>query len=101
MATEAEEGEEKKQDKSSDQKRRFTRKLSKVFKKEDFAGIKNLFKSLPDYVAISLEASKILKEGQILVLNYHLPGYLRMCNWRLLYSLERDGYSYLNFFEKL
>lgn len=37
----------------------------------------------------------------MLVLNYHMPAHLRMCNWKLLYTLDRDGYSYINFFERL
>jgi hypothetical protein len=37
----------------------------------------------------------------MLVLSYHLPAVIRLQNWQLLFSLERDGYSHHTFFDKL
>lgn len=37
----------------------------------------------------------------MLVLTYHLPAVIRMNNWELLYSINRDGYSSENFFAKI
>lgn len=35
------------------------------------------------------------------VLSYHLPGGIRLCQWSLLFTPARDGFSHLTFFEKL
>lgn len=72
-----------------------------IFTKEQFKGITNLFKSLPDYHPIARDKSEILNKGQMLVLSYHLPAVIRLQNWQLLFSLSRDGYSHHTFFEKL
>ena len=37
----------------------------------------------------------------MLVLSYHLPAVIRLQNWELLFSLERDGYSHHTIFDKL
>ena len=72
-----------------------------TLQKSQIHGAKQLFKSLPDYTPITNEKSEILKTGQMLVLSYNLPAVIRMNNWELLYSINRDGYSYENFFERV
>jgi len=80
---------------------RYQKQVSTVYKKEDFVGVRNLFKSLPNYHALSFDKSRILSEGQMLVLSYNLPVFVKMCNWRLAFTLERDGQTIHNFFEKV
>lgn len=56
-----------------------------IFTKEQFKGITNLFKSLPDYHPIARDKSEILNSGQMLVLSYHLPAVIRLQNWQLIF----------------
>lgn len=77
------------------------KKGPRMLKKEQFSGSHSLFKSLPDYVPITIEESEILYAGQMKVLSYYLPAVVRLQNQRLLYSLNKHGFSYHTFFERL
>ena len=46
------------------------------------------------------EPSEILNEARVHVLTYHLPGTIRLSQWKKLFSVSRDGYSPLTFFDK-
>lgn len=46
------------------------------------------------------EKSEILNDHQISALVRELPSMIKMCDWRLVYSLNRDGISMLTFFER-
>lgn len=55
---------------------------------------------LIQYVPNKSEKSEILNDHQISALVAELPTMIKMCDWRLVYSLNRDGISMLTFFEK-
>ncbi len=55
---------------------------------------------LIQYVPNKSEKSEILNDHQISALVSELPSMIKMCDWRLIYSLNRDGISMLTFFEK-
>jgi hypothetical protein len=59
-----------------------------VFRKDQFKGSLNLFKSLPDYQPIAHDRSDILDIGQFLVLCYHLPAVNRLQNLTRLFTLN-------------
>jgi hypothetical protein len=46
------------------------------------------------------DKSEILNDYQISELVSELPSMSKMCDWELVYSLNRDGISMLTFFEK-
>jgi len=58
-------------------------------------------KCLPEFKPHTTEKSLILNPGMMHVLTYHLPSVIRMHDWSLLFSLNRDGYSHISFFDKL
>jgi hypothetical protein len=72
-----------------------------TIRKDQVHGALHLSKCLPDYQPLAHTRSEILTEGQIHVLTYHLPGTVRLQNWQLLYTIDRDGYSYVTFFDKI
>lgn len=52
------------------------------------------------YVPNKSEKSEILNDYQISALVAEFPSMVRMEDWQLVYSLNRDGISMLSFFEK-
>ena len=75
--------------------------MSIVVTKESFANMPMISSCLPDFKLMASEKSKVLNDGQMQVLSYHLPGTCRLSQWQLLFTTRRDGYSHFTFFEKL
>lgn len=56
--------------------------------------------SLPEYKPISKEKSEIIDASKRQLISYFLPALIRMREWTLLYSINRDGVSMQTFYAK-
>ena len=56
---------------------------------------------LPDFTPIRKHESKILDQQCFHLLTMYLPGLVKMREWCLLFSIERDGTSFQTFFDKV
>ena len=56
--------------------------------------------SLPEYVPITKEKSEIIDASKRQLISFFLPVLIRMREWTLLYSINRDGVSMQTFYAK-
>lgn len=56
---------------------------------------------IPDFTPCQNFESNIIDEIGIKMLTLHLPALVRMREWNLLFSLERDGSSMINFYNQV
>jgi len=62
----------------------------KLMLMENFRFISNC---LPDFIPITKHASNIIDAANINLITMHLPVLVKMREWRLLFSIDRDGTS--------
>ena len=56
---------------------------------------------IPEFVPAKNFPSAILSDVGMTMLNLHLPAVVRMCDWNLLFTIDRDGSSMLTFYERV
>jgi hypothetical protein len=59
-----------------------------------------LSKCIPDYLPVmeSFKESNILPTIGFLLISLHLTSLLKMSEWKMLFSIERDGVAYQTFY---
>lgn len=63
--------------------------------------LKVISRCIPHFKPVNREPSEILNPGMIQVLTHYLPMHLKFLEWTLAFSINRDGYSPVTFFENL
>ena len=53
---------------------------------------------LPDFNPITKNQSAIISEADRKLITFFLPGLVRMREWRLLFSIDKDGTSMQTFY---
>ena len=53
---------------------------------------------LPDFNPITKNLSAIISEADRKLITFFLPGLVRMREWRLLFSIDKDGTSMQTFY---
>ncbi len=56
---------------------------------------------LPEFNPISKDKSDIIDEGSRKMITYFLPALIRMREWKLLFSISKDGVSMQTFYNNL
>jgi hypothetical protein len=62
-----------------------------------------LSKCIPDFLPVmeSFKESGILPSIGFLLISLHLSSVLKMSEWKMLFSIERDGVAYQTFYSML
>lgn len=63
--------------------------------------LKVISRCIPHFKPINRQPSEIMHAGMIQVLTHYLPMHLKYLEWTLGFSINRDGYSPVTFFENL
>lgn len=56
---------------------------------------------MPEFNPISKDKSEIVDESTRKLITYFLPGLIRMREWKLLYSINKDGVSMQTFYKNV
>ena len=65
-----------------------------VMQKGKEQNIAFISRCLPDFKPITINRSGIMNEAGIRLISYYLPPLIKMREWRLLFSIDRDGCSF-------